>query len=78
MAKASDKRAVVRENLIDAGFNMETVKNCMELVEKKNETELLRILEQHKGKLLKSVHKEQEYIDCLDYLVYQIRRGLYD
>lgn len=32
----------------------------------------LKRLDVHRKKLLDSLHKEQKYIDCLDYLVYQM------
>ncbi len=35
--------------------------------------ELLKRLEEHRTGLLHKVHEEEKHIDCLDYLVYQIR-----
>lgn len=36
------------------------------------ETKLV-LLEKHRKKLLDAVHENQKKIDCLDYLIYQVR-----
>lgn len=77
VAEASDKRAIIRQNLLDAGCDMGMIEKCMELVEKRDESVLLHMLERYKDELLETVHKQQERIDCLDYLVYRIRKGEY-
>ena len=35
----------------------------------------LRLLNQHRRLLLDAMHREQKRIDCLDYLLYQIRKS---
>ena len=37
--------------------------------------ELLKLLEQYRSCLLGTVHEREKQIDCLDYLVYQIKRN---
>lgn len=37
--------------------------------------ELLKLLEQHRSCLLSTVHEREKQIDCLDYLVYQIKQN---
>lgn len=37
--------------------------------------ELLKLLEHHRSCLLGMVHEREKQIDCLDYLVYQIKRN---
>ena len=34
----------------------------------------LKRLEAHRKTLLQRLHREQKYIDCLDYLVYQLKQ----
>lgn len=75
MAEASDTTGILIQNLRDAGCNEQTIQECVTLVGKKQEEQLLRLLAHHKGTLLDTVHKNQKQIDCLDFLVYQIKHG---
>ncbi len=78
------KEAVI-QNLEDAGCSTDIVKRCITCMEQGKKKELLERLEEHRAGLLNKVHKtkllsmnefcrEEKQIDCLDYLVYQIRR----
>ncbi len=75
MAEASDKKGILLQNLQDAGLDIQTIHQCISLVDKKQEAQLLRLLAHQKRMLLDVVHKNQERIDCLDFLVYQIKHG---
>lgn len=75
MADATDKRALFLQNLQDAGCDEPTITECVSLAGTKQETQLLRLLAQRKRILLDTVHKSQDQIDCLDFLVYQIKQG---
>jgi len=46
----------------------------MDLAEKQERGELLRVLSRHRRELLELVHLSEKRIDCLDYLVYQIEK----
>ena len=74
MAEASDTQGILRQNLLDAGCGMDTVQRCMDLVKKRENTELLRLLSRHRRELLDMVHQSEKRIDCLDYLIYQIEK----
>lgn len=67
------KEAII-QNLKDAGCAQDIIECCMTCMEQGKKKELLKRLEEHRKGLLHKVHKEEKYIDCLDYLVYQIRR----
>ena len=67
------KEAVV-ENLRDAGCCPETIACCVACLDSGKKAELLKRLEEHRQGLLHKVHEGERQIDCLDYLVYQIRR----
>jgi len=67
------KEAVV-QNLKDAGCTQDIIEGCMACMQQGKKNELLKRLEEHRNGLLDRVHKEEKHIDCLDYLVYQIRR----
>ena len=74
MAEASDTQGILRQNLIDAGCDQDTVQQCMELAQGKKTAEMKRILARHRQTLLDTVHAGQKQIDCLDYLVYHIEK----
>lgn len=76
MAEASDQKGILLQNLQDAGCDTGTISECISLADKKQEARLLRLLSHHKSILLDAVHKNQERIDCLDFLVYQIKHGM--
>lgn len=62
----------VRQNLVDAGCSegfiesYETAGSCCEQ---------LFQLRQHRKELLRRIHAGQRQLDCLDYLMYQLKRG---
>lgn len=67
------KEAVI-QNLKDAGCVQDIIECCIACIEQGKKKELLRRLEEHRDDLLHKMHEEEKHIDCLDYLVYQIRR----
>ena len=74
MAEASDTQGILRQNLLDAGCGSDTVQQCMDLVKRRESSELLRLLSRHRRELLDTVHQNEKRIDCLDYLSYQIEK----
>lgn len=82
---AYGSREAVIQNLEDAGCTLDTIERCMVCMKQGKKKELLNRLDEHRMGLLNKVHKvkllsenefcpEEKQIDCLDYLVYQIRR----
>ena len=67
-------REAVIQNLKDAGCTQDIIECCIACIEQGKKNELLKRLEEHRTGLLHKVHEEEKHIDCLDYLVYQIRR----
>lgn len=74
MPNAADTRAVIEENLKDAGFDADNTRRCMEMLSLGNYNELYRFLAEHRKELLDSVHESTKQLDCLDYLVYKLRK----
>lgn len=66
------KEAVI-QNLEDAGCAPDIIECCITYMEQGKKNELLKRLEEHRTGLLDKVHEEEKHIDCLDYLVYQLR-----
>lgn len=70
---AENMDAVVR-NLEDAGCDKDMVVQFMELGKTGKKQGQVNLLEKHRRTLLDKVHRHEKQIDCLDYLLYQIRK----
>lgn len=64
----------IYQNLIDAGCDDSITEKCMLLVKEERIFDMLPILTKHRKCLLDSVHKGQKQIDCLDYLIYTLKK----
>lgn len=62
------------QNLIDAGCDKNLTEQIISLWEHKRVDEALSILSKHRKAVLENCHAEQKKIDCLDYLVYRIKK----
>lgn len=74
MAEASDKKGILLQNLKDAGCSQEMIQDCMGYAQEHKKKELLQTLTSHKKSLLDTVHGCYQQIDCLDYLIYQLKK----
>lgn len=74
MAEINDLQGSIYQNLIDGGCDMKTAEYYMSFVKEKKYTELLPILSHHRENLLNTVHKGQKQIDCIDYLIYKLKK----
>ena len=74
MTNYMNNTAMVERNLIDAGCDGDTVKQFMELAKAGERQGQFRLLEKHRSILLAQIHKNEKQIDCLDYLLYQMRK----
>lgn len=68
-------RKAVIQNLKDAGCTQEMMECILTHLDEDDMEELLKLLEHHRSCLLGMVHEREKQIDCLDYLVYQIKRN---
>lgn len=66
----------VVQNLTDAGCDKDTVVQFMELGGAGKKQRQIMLLEEHRKKLLEKVHKHERQIDCLDYLLHQMRKSV--
>ena len=62
------------QNLRDAGCPPEAITGFMHCMESGEVKKGLMLLEQQRRELLAGIHEGQRKLDCLDYLVYQMRR----
>lgn len=74
MRKNQSTEAII-QNLKDAGCDSETIENFMADLQKGKEANGLKRLAVHRKNLLDSLHREQKCIDCLDYLIYQMKEA---
>lgn len=65
----------LEENLKDAGFDEEEIKDFMELWNESNLHEQCKCLAKKRKILLDKVHKSEKQITCLDYLKYKLEKG---
>lgn len=72
MKEMKQKEDVI-QNLKDAGCSRESIAEYLTLAGKGAVSAQLVLLEKHRKDLLKAVHENEKKIDCLDYLIYQIR-----
>ncbi len=64
----------VIETLTDAGCNKGMIEDFLKKA--KNDSEMLRWLVGYRTIILDEVHKYNKELDCLDFLIYKIRKAL--
>lgn len=72
--KLNSEQLLLR-NLKDAGCNQELIRRFLELEETGKREEQLHLLFAYRANLLEKLHMSQNKLDCLDYLVYEIRKN---
>lgn len=73
--RTQDRRnSALIQNLADAGCDQQTSEQFMKLEVTGEKQGQLKLLNKHRRFLLDSIHTVQKQIDCLDYLVYQIKK----
>lgn len=63
------------QNLQDAGCTDQMIQQYFRLREAGRTKEQICLLFRHRATLLDRLHQDQKQIDCLDYLIFQIREG---
>lgn len=74
MAEINDVYGRVYQNLVDADCDKETTRRCMSLMKDGRYMDMVPILARHRQALLDRIHKGQKEIDCLDYLLYSLKK----
>lgn len=75
MAEAFDTLGILYQNLQDAGCDAQTTQACMVLAKAGNASGMLGILLKYRAALWQTVRAEQKKMDCLDYLIYALKKG---
>lgn len=66
--------ANIIQNLKDAGCSESQIDEFMGCAGKNEKDSRLKLLRQQRDILLDGLHEKQRMIECLDYLVYQLRK----
>ena len=74
MAEIRNTKGILYQNLLDAGCNEKEVEQCMLCAEKGAQQKLCSLLEKHRQGLNNKIHKNQEMIDCVDFLLHKVRK----
>ena len=74
MADAHDKKEILHQNLVDAGCSDGMIEKCLTLANAGKYEEVEKVLSNYKKKMLAVIHKNEKYIDCLDFLIYKIKK----
>lgn len=74
MDKKEKQEEMIIHNLHDAGCSPTIVDQYMEIYKTKNTFKQLSFLSEYRNTVLKRVHAEQLKLDCLDYMVFQLKK----
>ena len=66
----------VTQNLKDAGCDAKVIERFFQLATESRTEEQLRLLSGHRASLLEKIHRYQKKLDCLDYLIYHMRKDM--
>ena len=69
------EEAIVR-NLRDAGCDRRNIEAFLQELQNGQKSAGFKRLEAHRKTLLARLHQEQKCIDCLDYLIYQLKKNV--
>lgn len=69
-----DTEENIIQNLKDAGCSKSQIEEFMDYAKKRERNGELKLLKQQRDALLDGLHEKQRMIECLDYLMYQIRK----
>ncbi len=72
MIKQKDESLI--QNLKDAGCEACMITDFMANMDRGKIAEGIKLLQNHRAFLLMNIHKGQKQIDCLDYLIYQMKK----
>lgn len=74
MDRAESQRNGLLRNLKDAGCSQRTIERFLKSFSLNQILEQKSILAAQRKKLLDNVHKAQQRLDCLDYLLFQLNK----
>ncbi len=73
MNNENSENAII-QNLKDAGCNQDMITAFINDLKEGCIDDGMKLLAAHRRLLLEEIHREQKQIDCLDYLVYKMKK----
>ena len=70
----TDEKNKILQNLKDADCNRELIERFFMLDKNQRTFEQLKLLDEYRKKLVESLHQDQRKIDCLDYLIFNLKQ----
>jgi hypothetical protein len=77
MTNANDKLGLIKQNLVDAGFNQTAIQTFLVYFNGGDYTNLQPMLQHHRQQLLHILRQTESQIDCLDFLANQFINQCY-
>ena len=74
MLQDKQQKEALLQNLQDAGCPQSIIEQFMKSYDADNAVNQSSILARHRSNLLSRVHEEQNKLDCLDYLLFQLKK----
>lgn len=62
------------QNLKDTGCGQDIITAFIDNIREEKLNDGLKLLSTHRRSLLDEIHKAQKQIDCLDYLIYELKK----
>ena len=72
-----NKKLDIIKNLKDAGCDDDFITKYLRLEKSYNRQEQLKLLSLHRTSLINQIHDSYNMIDCLDYLIYKMKKQKY-
>ena len=66
---------ILVQNLLDAGGDTAAAESFCALLENGTHAQQMKLLQQQRTILLECLHKSQRNLDCLDYLIYTLKKS---
>lgn len=73
--KTAEENVFVLRNLKDAGCNDRMVEKFFQLRKDGKNSEQMRLLITQRKSLLRRIHENQKKIDCLDFMIFNIKQS---
>lgn len=64
----------IQKNLLDAGCDIDVIEKFLEYRQKEGTSKQILFLKCQRCQLLEGLHQVQKSVDCLDYLIYMIKK----
>lgn len=74
MDEITEKERIIRD-LQDAGCSDGMIQKYLQMQMDGRRQDQYRLLSMHRATLLNQIHDDQQMIDCLDYLIYTLKKG---